>query len=63
MVRLKVPGSVYERANGRWTAQTPQIYDPTRQQWRRLSLGTFATRAEAEEKLRDLVNPVNQDRL
>ena len=43
MSRVRVPGSVYQRSNGRWAALTPAVFDDSRIAHRRLSLGAFDT--------------------
>lgn len=47
MSQLRVLGSVYQRASGRWTAQSPLCFDPQVGRRRRRSLGTFKTRQDA----------------
>lgn len=51
MARTRTPGTVYRRADGKWTAQSPEVYDSAQSKWRRLSLGSFAKRGEAEAAL------------
>jgi integrase len=49
----KLRGTVFERANGTYTAQTEPIWDPKANRTKRPSLGTYATRQEAEQALID----------
>ena len=62
MVRMKVPGSVYRRANGRWIALSPEVYDADREEWRRIGLGTYGTRAEAEIELKRFNESISSSR-
>jgi len=41
MSSIRVPGSVYKRASGRWAAVTSLVFDPQEGRRRRISLGTF----------------------
>jgi hypothetical protein len=45
MSSVRVPGSVYPRSSGRWTAVTSSVFDPVEGRRRRIRLGTF----ESEE--------------
>jgi hypothetical protein len=49
--RIRVPGSVYRRSNGRWTAITPEVFDHHSGTSRRVSLGTFDSRSQAVDAL------------
>ena len=51
MSSIRVPGSVYRRASGRWAAVTPPVFDSNVGQRRRISLGTFESREDALEAL------------
>ena len=51
MSSVRVPGSVYRRASGRWAAVTPPVFDSNVGRRRRISLGTFESREEALEAL------------
>ncbi len=52
MSRVRVPGSVYRRSNGRWTALTPRVFEGSSVVRRRLSLGAFDTESAATEALK-----------
>jgi hypothetical protein len=52
MSSVRVPGSVYRRASGRWAAVSPP-FDPGTGRRRRLSLGTFESRVDALKELAD----------
>jgi hypothetical protein len=49
---ISLAGSVFARANGRWTAITPPLPGDQPGRKRRPSLGTFATEGEARAELR-----------
>jgi hypothetical protein len=51
MARLSLPGAINKRPNGKFTAVSPEVFDPKLGKRRRLTLGTFGTRQEAEEAL------------
>ena len=51
MVRMSIPGTVYERDNGKWAAQSPEFYDPAQSRWRRKSLGVYSEEDGAHEAL------------
>ena len=51
MSSVRVPGSVYQRESGRWTAVTSHVFDPQVGRQRRISMGTFGTRKDALDAL------------
>jgi len=51
MSSVRLPGSVYRRSSGRWTAMTSPVFDPQVGSRRRISLGTFESRMSALEAL------------
>jgi integrase len=51
MARLSLPGAINRRPNGKFTAVSPEVFDPKLGRRRRLALGTFGTRREAEGAL------------
>ncbi len=44
MSSIRVPGSAYRRASGRWAGSTPPVFDSETGRRRRINLGTFDTR-------------------
>ncbi len=56
MSSVRVPGSVYQRSSGRWTGVTSAVFDPVEGRSRRVSLGTFDSRVEAQQALTEFNN-------